>query len=299
MKGARRLFLGQWLLLLGLVAFVGATNERLPGYPNPLLPVLNTAKSSSSERDTPCWPGYSSSNTGKDLPTCCWYSETCCSMDIHATFVGQLKANLSSLRDSFGLSDNCYFAVADLMCLMCAPDTSHFITGLPSSPRIALCSSLCEKIYGACKSDLAKFPGLYPENIQNGTSFCKAIWKEEGEDGSASPIVITEGTDSCFTGVPIKQIAFSACLPGTNTSQGTGGDGDGTQGHHEGDGGLSKTGMIIVIVVVVVVVIVVAATVGVGLYLFRRRREQMRMVVMEPDDSFTIPLDAFGEETSE
>jgi len=203
-----------------------------------------------------CFPGNAAEATGQHLETCCWYdSSTCCTPTIAGIVIPIIKGNLSTLQKEIGIGDQCYFAVADLACILCAPDSSKFIVQqLNNNVQLRICESLCDKIYSACAKDLKKIPGV-PPNITNGESLCGEIFREAKEKGNI--IFGKKGDKTCFDGVSLSTVEEAYCLPGQTRPN---------------DDGSKKVIIIAVVVVVLAVVGLLVAGAGIGYFVWRRRR---------------------------
>jgi len=224
-----------------------------------------------------CFP-FKSPEVQNHLQTCCWYdSSTCCTPDVAAVVVPYLMGNLTQLQQEIGLGDQCYFAIADLVCMICSPNTTRFITRSPISSQfqLHLCDSLCDKIFSACIPDLAKIPGM-PTTITDGEAFCAELFKDAKQSGSI--VFDPKVEESCYDGVPLEQVEEAYCLPGQTKPEKTG----------------LSTGAIAAIVVPVVcgvLVLIVSVAAVVGGYMYWKKKRDAKLIT-------DLTLNTFEEEIS-
>jgi len=220
-------------------------------------------KRANTERS--CFP-FNTPEVQANLETCCWYnSATCCSPQIAAAIIPSIKGNLSQLQQEIGLGDDCYFAVADLICMICAPNTADWVIKKVSSdskPSIQLhiCDSLCNKMYSACKNDLSKIPGM--KEVNNGEQFCAELFKEAHQSGNI--VFDPKEEKSCYDGVPLDQVEQAYCLP--------------HQTKPSNDDGTYLAFIIVPIALAVVLLLAIGAGVA-GFLWYKKRRNQEKVQV--------------------
>lgn len=204
-----------------------------------------------------CFP-YKNPEVKNHLDTCCWYNEnTCCNQQVAGVVIPYIKGNLSKLQEEIGLGDECYFAVADLVCMICSPNTADFITTKLGTYQIHLCDSLCTKIFNACQKDLSKIPNM-PSTVKDGEEFCEELFKDAKQKGN---IIFDPKVDNtCYDGVPLEQVEGGYCLPGQKKPE-------------ENGKGLSNGAIVgIVIAVFVSVLALVLIVGGIGYYYYHKKR---------------------------
>jgi len=212
-----------------------------------------------AEPRTCFYPPKSPEVTNQNLETCCWYdSSTCCNKQVVDLVMPNLKGNLTQIQKEVGLRDECYFAIADVACMICAPNSADFLSINLGKFQIRLCDSLCDKMFSACRHDLAKLQ--LPNNTANGEQFCGEIFKEIVNNGN---IVFGKKGDAskCFEGVALSTVEQGYCLPGQTRPS---------------DDDNKKVVVIVVVVVVVTVVLLLLGGVGVAFFVWRRRQAQQK-----------------------
>jgi len=153
--------------------------------------------------------------TEQKLETCCWYnSETCCIPQVASLALPKIMGYMTSLHIELGVSDQCYFAISDIICHICAPNTNNFVTvsqNSSSHDTIHICTSFWDKLYGACEKDLSKLIDNAEQSATNGKELCAAVFSN---DPDVQPFSFEEDSENCFAGVPLEAVEEAYCLPG-------------------------------------------------------------------------------------
>lgn len=229
-----------------------------------------------------CAPGYPSQKG--DLETCCWYNaRTCCNPQIAKQILPFIIGNLTQIHEDIGVSDSCYYGLADLMCLSCSPGTADWIKSETNGIKLHICLSLCDKLFQACKDDLAKLPGL-EATATNGKELCTDAFNVEDPN---SIVMIEDNNKGCFAGVSLATVEDAHCLPGDSDGDD---DDDGDEEEADKHANAAKVGLFVMIPLLVLTCIALAAALG---YIYVLRKEMKRYSsVGDADGDFTIGLDA-------
>jgi len=269
--------------------------QHSPAHASRLLKVKMGRMHPAIEGDDKCFVpkiNHYSPAKNQHLETCCWYdSLTCCSRSVVGDYVPRLMAFLTRLHEELEVSDACYLAVADFVCMHCAPDTATFIRpGKNMTYQLHFCLSFCDKLYDACKADLTKLPGA-DATATNGKELCTALFHQEGD---VQPFVFDDSNERCFSGVPLTEIQSSHCLPGDTDEHGTSNSTSSSSGWSAQLTGLEVA--FIVVVPILLVIIAVLVGVLVGTYLRNRRRQRSTSTSIYDESDFNIQLSAFDED---
>lgn len=130
-----------------------------------------------------------------------WSASSCCfnqfSGQIDADGLRGLRQSLNRIAGNFR-NPNCYYAVADLSCILCSPDTALWLElNLPGPPNVKVCRQTCDTGYLECQKDLDVL-NTNSSIVFDGKTFCNHILQPLGMNPS---IVQARDPSPCFFGV--------------------------------------------------------------------------------------------------
>jgi len=159
------------------------------------------------------------------MDMCCWWHDSTCCANVNG-----VSANLTNfqtaLDDLFqeGLSQQCYYQVANLICAFCSPDQADFITftGLLDKNdnslfgnrgyTMRICSDYCSDLARACNnpSDAAILGATY--SPLNSALFCESIKSKTLVDdkdkvsGIWEAVIFRVSDFNCFEAVSVQSV---------------------------------------------------------------------------------------------
>jgi len=120
------------------------------------------------------------------MDTCCWlHDDTCCAENGVAAVLSDIQNSLRRLVLR-GISEQCYYSLANLECIACDPNQTIVLQSDGLIPNgnstilidqiftVRLCTSLCKDIYSSC-SDANSTAALGVTDSSNYLSFCETI----------------------------------------------------------------------------------------------------------------------------
>jgi len=238
--------------------------------PRPETASLTQEKSS---RILECWPAHSAQSY--KLETCCWFNPTCCVPPFANNIIPQIQDFMTQVAHD-GVHGDCYYAVADLICYFCAPNTKTFMEGDINSPTLHICFDWCSKLFDACKDQFKQLAPSMP-TPKDPEQLCDELFafEESEEHENQIKVDIAKGTDNCFKGVPLSTVEAAGCLPDHSD-------------HPKSKGGLSSTELVSMILIPIFVLCMAGGGVGAVFLWFRIRSQN------QPGRSvFSIPVSAF------
>eukprot|EP01104_Vermistella_antarctica_P004178 TRINITY_DN1468_c0_g2_i1.p1 TRINITY_DN1468_c0_g2~~TRINITY_DN1468_c0_g2_i1.p1 ORF type:complete len:211 (+),score=30.40 TRINITY_DN1468_c0_g2_i1:440-1072(+) len=192
----------------------------------------------------------------EDFETCCWYKEgSCCSSDtVNKVYTKVFETILANVTG--GEPTDCYFALTDLICSNCAPNSADFMTGTKNKTTIHLTTSFCDSMYSDCKN----VTGLTTNNTAtNGDEFCTMMF----EDYDRMDVAVSSSSDKkYYNGTSFHTVKHAGCVPGWSQTS------DSDSPHHHG----FRDVVIGVLIVGVVAICAVA-----GVWFWRKRQEKLAL----------------------
>jgi len=227
-----------------------------------------------SNKTYTCFDSYNPSPQS-NLETCCWYSDSSCCIGADSNNTGlpvRLIVNvLEKIHHELGdtVSD-CFYVVIDILCSLCAPNTSIFWL-LQDPMTFIMCNSICDKMFTYCLSDLQYLTPNASKVPTNPYELCDMVFASEENTN------VKFADTNCFAGVPIETVKSSGCLIDLPTS------GDGS--------GLSGGAIALIVIAVFVVAFMLLFGAGVAVHYYKKNH------LGQTDDSkkwFTLPENLFG-----
>jgi len=204
----------------------------------------------------------------KNLETCCWYSgSTCCINSV--INVSTLAVQLRGIHAELGHVDSdCYFALADLFCSLCSPNSAEIFQSVGGKVSFFMCNSECNKLYDACLKNVGYlFPNI-TDLPTNGPSFCTMMFTAE------ESITVTLADKDCFAGASLNKVKKSGCVPDVPAGF----------GQASGLSGGAIFGIVVGVTLFVCVILIIIA--GLAFYFYRRSKPQNAVNNWFPDHLF-------------
>ena len=156
------------------------------------------------------------------MGTCCWlHDSTCCA------YQGQVVPNIGDLEQAlgdlveFGLSRECYIALANLECAICGGEQRSFLTRTGEIEQgnqdldnqvftFRICPSLCDSVVSSCTNNDALLIGANP--YSSDTAFCESIsgralvYDKDEISGVYVNARFVVSDSNCFSGVDSDEI---------------------------------------------------------------------------------------------
>jgi len=228
----------------------------------------------SSANNFTCYDSFNPS-AQPNLATCCWYSDSTCCVNKRGNNTNGLPINyiVSALekihKDLGDTESDCFYVVIDILCSLCAPNTSAF-WHLNDPMTFVMCNNVCNKMYDACISDIHYLVPNATTVPTNPYDLCDMVFASEENT------VVKFAETNCFEGVPIETVKSSGCLIDLPT--------------HENKG-LSGGAIAGIIIAVFVVAFLILFCAGLMVYYYKKNQAGP---ADDPNKWFTLPENLFG-----
>jgi len=194
--------------------------------------------------------------------------------------------------------NDCFYALSNFMCAICAPSTASFLHGSIASISMTVCEPVCDHLYTSCG-------GVIPVanvTVSNGSEFCHQLG-EIATQAYNNPVSIEAQNTSanCFTGVSDIVVKESACMAkytnGTTSPSTSTGYSRPTTAPRTTTG-TSKTvpvpdtddGISAGLIVGLVFCVVIIASTGVAIWYYKRTHGSFSIVGFFTKDSKQAPI---------
>eukprot|EP00011_Vannellida_sp_DIVA3-517-6-12_P006264 CAMPEP_0114605780 /NCGR_PEP_ID=MMETSP0168-20121206/1229_1 /TAXON_ID=95228 ORGANISM="Vannella sp., Strain DIVA3 517/6/12" /NCGR_SAMPLE_ID=MMETSP0168 /ASSEMBLY_ACC=CAM_ASM_000044 /LENGTH=254 /DNA_ID=CAMNT_0001816637 /DNA_START=63 /DNA_END=827 /DNA_ORIENTATION=+ len=186
-------------------------------------------------------PRVPESVDASSMASCCWLADDqCCSLNGAVTNLTDIQVSLDQLVDR-GVSEECYFALADLECSACGPNQLSYIQWdgpaddddddddddnddadddedfFDQRYTFRLCPAFCNQVFAGCEADAAI---LGADASGTATHFCESIQgsvlvadKEDVSGIFLNTNFVVSNFD-CYEGAPIEGVeaGVGVCL---------------------------------------------------------------------------------------